>query len=156
MCAIFLLVRSFSTSKSVVSSNFALECKLVVIGPGRTIFALVWLTGQWSCRSTLMLWWSDSSANTAVLMQLYSSVNMLYVCIVVYVVRSCFVDYHYIRMYGSHDPTNSISHIIEHHKWQRSECGWKCFNLCTNNFDNILLIDLLWLISWCLFGLECL
>lgn len=30
-----------------------------------------------------------------------------------------------------------------HHKWQRSECGWKCFNLCTYNYieTNILLIS---------------
>ena len=31
--------------------------------------------------------------------------------------------------------------IRVHHNWQRSECGWKCFNLRTDIFSSILLIS---------------
>ena len=75
-CANFLLVRRKWTSKKFVISTFAWESKLVVVEPDIWLFALVCLTVQWSCRSMLMLWWSDSSATTTVLMQWYSSVNM--------------------------------------------------------------------------------
>ena len=135
-CANFLLVRRKWTSKKFVISTFAWESKLVVVEPDIWLFALVCLTVQWSCRSMLMLWWSDSSAKTTVLMQWYSSVN-IYMCVLQWklleAASSTFITIvHVVCM----TKRISISHVIKHHNWQRSECGWKCFNICTNNFDN--------------------
>lgn len=44
--------------------------------------------------------------------------------------RSCFVNFRFDHIYD-HMKTNN-SHV-KHHKWQRSECGWKCFKLRTSS-----------------------
>ena len=134
--ASLLLVRRNLTSKSSAHAFFTLDCKLVVIEPGIRIFALVWLTVQWSCRSMLMLWWSDSSASTVVLMQCIA-VWTCYMYVLEWKLFEAASSIFMINIYVcSHDKRIFISHVIKHHKWQWSECGWKCFNICTNNFDN--------------------
>jgi len=171
-CALLLLVRRNLTSKSDAQAIFhmcitfagsskfnqqkwctcifAWDCKLVIIELGRTIFALVWLTVQWSCRSMLMLWWSDSSANTVVLMQCIA-VWTCYMYVLEWklfeAASSTFMIIVYVCL---HDKRIFISHRIKHHKWQWSECGWKCFNICTNNFDTHL-VDWLFVVDQLMF-----
>lgn len=106
--------------------------KLVVCDSDITFFVQIRLTQQWSSFSRMMLWWSDCSASTTVFVQLTSNVKDI-----IYdenktslskLLRQLF-EWSYINI--SHKRNEQIAYK-KHHKWQRSECGWKCFNLRTH------------------------
>ena len=108
--------------------------KLVVRDSDITIFVQIRLTQQWSSFSRMILWWSDCSASMIVLLQLTSNVKWI-VCDekkkgLSKLLRQLYISSYIEKCHIQH--TNELHKSPRHHKWQRSECGWKCFNLCTH------------------------
>ena len=88
----------------------------------------------------MILWWSDCSASTTVLLQLTSSVKMNCIWWEKKVCRSCFGNFLMLVIYRKITwKTNELHRHCRHHhhNWQRSECGWKCFNICTRYIEKL-------------------
>ena len=120
--------------------NFGYICSKLKVDESRiTKVVHIRLTQQWSSFSRMMLWWSDCSASTAVLMQLNSNVKYILYDYKKEVCRSCFVNFLNKSYEISHE-NEEITLKKKHHKWQRSECGWKCFNLCTHTYKTRILL----------------
>lgn len=81
-----------------------------------------------------MLWWSVDSANSCCFYaQLYSNVIINRDDSEWKLFEAASSTFMMIRSM-CHMTKRILSDIPrEHHNWQRCECGWKCFNLCTNN-----------------------
>ena len=108
--------------------------KLVVCESRITIFVQIRFTQQWSSFSRMILWWSECSVTITVFLQLSSNViDVLYDEKKKFVEAASSTFFWNNHIWISHENewiANKQKKKEIHHKWQRNECGWKCFNIC--------------------------